>query len=198
MSTFIQWVIKSRTGLNFICMGSDSTDDCSVLSNAFVEVCGELGVPIADDKTVRPTTILTFLGFLIDTQLMMVIIPQDKLSKLQSSLRSMLSLTGLLSFCSKAIPSSRAFFRRLYDLISVAKDRKPHNFVKINKEEKADVSMLLEFLAIVFIQKKCSCQMKSCNYLQTAQVTQVLAVGLIFKGIGLSLLGLLYGRTYPY
>ena len=47
-----------------------------------MNVCDELGVPIAENKTVGPANIITFLGFIIDTVLMMVRIPEEKLQKL--------------------------------------------------------------------------------------------------------------------
>jgi hypothetical protein len=37
-----------------------------------MNVCDELGVPIAENNTVGPSNIITFLGFIIDTVLMMV------------------------------------------------------------------------------------------------------------------------------
>lgn len=46
-----------------------------------MNVCDELGVPIAENKTVGPSNIITFLGFIIDTVLMMVRIPEEKLQK---------------------------------------------------------------------------------------------------------------------
>ncbi|CAG2232678.1 unnamed protein product [Mytilus edulis] len=89
----------------------------------------------------------------------MVIIPQEKLEKLQSDLSSLLqkkkimlreleSITGLMSFCSRAIPSSRAFIRRFYDLIASVKCKKHHYKVRLNKEVKADAMLWLQFLNI--------------------------------------------------
>ena len=114
-----------------------------------MEICfsvsRELGIPIEEKKTVGPTTVLDFLGFTIDTLHIMVKIPQDKLVRLRISLLDVLtkkkitlknleSVTGLMLFCSKAIPSARAFIRRLYDLIASVNNKKPHFFVRINKE----------------------------------------------------------------
>jgi hypothetical protein len=42
----------------------------------------ELGVPIADEKLVGPIHVLTFLGLEIDTDEMMVRIPQSKMNAL--------------------------------------------------------------------------------------------------------------------
>jgi hypothetical protein len=53
--------------------------EASTLMNTFINVCYELGVPIAENKTVGPSNIITFLGFIIDTVLMMFRIPEEKL-----------------------------------------------------------------------------------------------------------------------
>ena len=157
-STFLQWVVESQSGLNsidhylddFIFMGADGSNNCSLLMSTFEKVCKELGVPIAKNKTVGPTTILPFLGYIIDTEQMMILIPPEKIEKLSSllkpllfkqkvSLRELESVTGLMSFCSKAIPSSRAFIRRFYDLMSALK--KPYFKVRLNGEVKEDILM---------------------------------------------------------
>lgn len=92
----------------------------------FLEICSDLGVPLAKEKTVGPTTLLIYLGLEIDTQNMTVKIPKEKLISLRSQLQSIAiqtkvtlkqlqELTGLLNFCVRAIPAGRAFIRRLYD-----------------------------------------------------------------------------------
>jgi hypothetical protein len=43
--------------------------------DTFMNISSKLGVPIAENKTVWPTTFLTFLGLDIDTLLMVVKIP---------------------------------------------------------------------------------------------------------------------------
>lgn len=55
-------------------------------------------------------------------------------------------MTGLLSFCSKAIPSSRVFIRRFYDLFGSVK--KPYHKIRLNLEVKADIAMWLHFLDV--------------------------------------------------
>ncbi|CAG2202652.1 unnamed protein product [Mytilus edulis] len=126
---------------------------------AFRQFVMNWGFPIAENKTIGPATVIPFLGFVIDTVRMMVIIPQEKLEKLQSELSSLLqkkkimlreleSITGLMSFCSRAIPSSRAFIRRFYDLIASVKCKKHHYKVRLNKEVKADAMLWLQFLNI--------------------------------------------------
>lgn len=166
-SNFLHWVVEMKTGIStldhylddYIFGGSANTNNCSILLDTFFEVSKELGVPIADNKTVRPTTILVFLGLEINTILMKVKIPKDKLSKLQELIVSMLnrnkvqlkileSMIGLMSFCARAIPSARAFLRRLYDFLAYMKLKvhKPYHLVKITSDVRSDVLVWLEFL----------------------------------------------------
>jgi hypothetical protein len=49
-----------------------------------------------------------------------------------------------MAFCSRAIPSSRAFIRRFYDLLGSG--YKPHHKIKITKEVRADIAIWLQFL----------------------------------------------------
>ena len=99
------------------------------------DISSELGVPIAENKTLGSTTCITFLGLDIDTLAMVVKIAEDKLLKLKLGveilleekkvkLRELESITGLMAFCSRAIPSARAFTRRFYDLIASVKYKK--------------------------------------------------------------------------
>lgn len=164
-STFLHWLVVSSAGKHsvkhylddFIFGGSANSDDCLVLMNTFTELCNELGVPIAEDKTTHPTTRLTFLGLEIDTVDMVVRIPVAKLIKLRSQLHPMTikrkikfkdleSLVGLLAFCSRAVPSSRAFLRRFYDVIASFKVKKPFFSIRITSEIREDVLVWLEFL----------------------------------------------------
>jgi len=98
----------------------------------FKDITFELGVPLAENKTIGPTSVFKFLGFVIDTELLMLKIPEDKINKLVTLLSPFLykkklkikhleSVTGLMAFCSRAIPSSRAFIRRFYDLLTSVK-----------------------------------------------------------------------------
>ena len=143
------------------------------MMGVFSEVCEELGVPIAENKTLGPTTVLSFLGFVIDTKLKMILIPPEKTEKLKLILHQLLkkkkatlkepqSATGLMSFCSKAIPSARAFIRHLFDLMEPL--TKPYHKIRLNLEVKADISLWLEFLdnfnGQCFSQKKTGFQMK--------------------------------------
>ena len=59
--------------------------------STFKNLCAEIGVPLAEDKTVGPTTCLTFLGLEIDTVQMLVKIPASKSLELQVLIQEFLS-----------------------------------------------------------------------------------------------------------
>ena len=58
----------------------------------------------------------------------------------------MQSLTGCLAFCTKALPSGRAFSRRLYSSLSQAK--KPHHFIRVSNGMKKDLLVWKSFLTL--------------------------------------------------
>ncbi|KAK6165929.1 hypothetical protein SNE40_022735 [Patella caerulea] len=166
-SRFLQWVVTSKSELHtiehylddFIFAGASNSSDCLSLMKAFTDVCESLGVPIADDKTVGPTNQLTFLGLSIDTKNMQIKIPIDKLARLNRELKDIVikrrvrlheleSITGLMSFCAKAIPCSRAFLRRFYDIIALFKSKNPKYFytVRVTRNLKEDILVWLTFL----------------------------------------------------
>ena len=98
VSSFVQWVVETRCGLHsidhylddFILVGKIISNDSSTLMNTFMDVCDELGIPIAENKTVGPSKIITFLGFIIDKVLLMVRIPEEKLKKIRNLLQPLL------------------------------------------------------------------------------------------------------------
>ncbi|KAJ8307565.1 hypothetical protein KUTeg_015649 [Tegillarca granosa] len=120
-------------------------------------MCDEIGVPLAHDKTIPPSTVLTYLGLEINTIEMTVKIPFEKLTKLKNNLclllnrkkctlKELQSLVGLLNFCTRAIPPARAFNRCLYDAMCGL--TKHFHKVRINNEMKEDIRMWLLFLDI--------------------------------------------------
>ncbi|VDI14256.1 Hypothetical predicted protein [Mytilus galloprovincialis] len=74
----------------FVNKSPEDTPVCQMMLDTFSDICEELGVPIASEKSVGPVTSLKFLGLVIDTVEMVVRIPQDKLLKLKSLLEPIL------------------------------------------------------------------------------------------------------------
>lgn len=162
-SSFLEWALREQSGSSnvihylddFSLAGRPGTLNCTTLTSGFISICADLGVPLAQEKTIVPTTVLTFLGLEINTNNMTVQIPHDKLCQLKAELVSMLNknkvtlkqlqkLTGLLNFCIRAIPSGRAFVRRLYDATHGL--TKPHHHRRVTVEMKKDIHTWLLFL----------------------------------------------------
>ena len=66
------------------------------------------------------------------------------LSKKKVTLKELQALTGLLNFCTRAIPAGRAFVRRLYD--ATCGLSKPHHKRRVSLEMRADIKTWLLFL----------------------------------------------------
>ena len=162
-STALEWIAKNKLHASavihilddFLFLGP-SEDKCRIDLKNFLNLCHQIGVPIADEKTMGPATALQFAGIALDTVSMEARLPDDKLDKCREQLSSfcsrksvtlkvLQSLIGLLNFaCSVVVPGS-AFLRRLIDLTKGI--RKPTHHVRLTKESKHDLHMWLEFLS---------------------------------------------------
>ena len=123
--------------------------------NTFKSTFHTLGVPVAEDKLVGPTTDLTFIGIMIDTNGFLISIPNDKVQEVvglfhkwcntrtctQTQLQS---LVGKLQFFSKVIQPGRIFTRRLIDLIYTVHRRNHH--ITLTKLAKEDIHWWCELL----------------------------------------------------
>ena len=54
---------------------------CNMQIQVFLKICAEIRMPVAPEKTVLVTTVITFLGFLIDTVNQFIAILVKKISK---------------------------------------------------------------------------------------------------------------------
>ena len=119
--------------------------------NAF----NHLGVPLAPDKIVGPTTKLTYLRIEIDSSIGIISLPLDKFTELQSTItlwvtrrkctkRELLSLIGSLSFAAKVVKPGRIFLRRLIDLSKSVKEL--HYHILLNAEARKDITWWSEFI----------------------------------------------------
>lgn len=162
-STFLHFLVEKKSGKNtldhylddFIFAGKSLSGDCKLLRDSFLSICESLSVPLAVEKSLGPTTVLKFLGLIIDTDQMLIRVPDEKVAELSEKLRHYLtrkritlrelqSLVGSLNFFSKAVRCARAFNRRFYDLTLKAK--LPHHSIKLSPEVKADMQVWLQFL----------------------------------------------------
>ena len=59
--------------------------------NHFKQACHTLGVPLALEKVEGPSTMLSFLGILLDTHLMEARLPEEKLQRLRATVTELVS-----------------------------------------------------------------------------------------------------------
>lgn len=160
----LEWILHNNYSIlkilhyldDFLLVGRPASDECPQAMTTMLEVCSKLGFPIAPEKLEGPAQVITFLGIIIDTKLMQLRLPEDKLSALMNLLkvwqtshtkvskRKLLSLIGKLSFAAKVVPAGRLFLRRLIDLSTKAK--KLHHYIHLSASARADIQWWLDFL----------------------------------------------------
>ena len=117
-----------------------------------LRICEELGIKLADDKTVWPTTRLIFLGFLLDTISLTIQIPEQKLTAYRfevakaSASRSIRkkhldSLLGKLLHAAFVIPIGRAFLRTLINKNAATKRR--FAWISLSVEDRSNLKWWL-------------------------------------------------------
>ena len=109
------------------------------------------------EKTFWGTTILTFLGFLLNTEDQIVSIPVEKVNKAleiteyflnksnkKATVKDIQRLCGFLNFLCRCVVPGRAFTRRLYSMVSSRMCQ--HHHVRITEEMKMDLEIWRIFL----------------------------------------------------
>ena len=130
---------------------------CNQQMTEFLKICSQIRFPVSLEKTFWASTIIVFLGFLLDTVKQTISIPQEKINKAlilidtmlhnnrkKTTLLELQSLCGLLNFFSRGIIPARAFTRRLYAATKGA--LKPHHHINITGEMKLDLKLWRLFL----------------------------------------------------
>ena len=110
---------------------------------------------MAPEKTIGPSTILTFAGVKLDTIHCESRLPEDKLLKCEqliaefikkkATLRELQLLIGVLNLVCSVVVPGRCFLRRLVDLTIGLK--RPGYFVRVSKEVKADLFTWQQFFS---------------------------------------------------
>ena len=96
----------------------------------------KFGFELNLDKLVPLTTYLIFLGILIDSMIMELSLPSDKLADIQHIMNDFLSkqriikrqlqrLAGKLNFASRVVRGQRTFVRRILDVIGKIRRQNP-------------------------------------------------------------------------
>ena len=128
-STALEWIAKSKLAISGVLHLLDdfllidkTFSACEQNLSRFLAMCDDLGVPMAPEKTMGPSSVLCFAGIELDTDKMEARLSEEKLRKWISlnyeflkrkkvSLKEMQSLIGLLNFtCSVVIPGAAGLF----------------------------------------------------------------------------------------
>lgn len=162
LGTAVQRIAQTKLGtchmlhlLDDFLIISGSHEQCSRELALFLELCSYLGIPITPEKTVGPSTVLSFAGIELDTVRSEARLPHDKVLRCTSmlsdylkrkkvTLRELQSLIGLLNFASSVVLPGCAFLRRLIDLTIGIK--RPQLFIKLTRSVKSDMETWLAFL----------------------------------------------------
>ena len=88
LSSALEWILLNKLGVQACthCLDdffilNQSKQGCSHSMNKFVNLCSDLGIPIAHKKTEGPDTTLVFLGIEFDTVKMELRLPLNKVQK---------------------------------------------------------------------------------------------------------------------
>ena len=160
----LQWIALERGVTNldhflddFITTGKPHSHECQTNLQLLVDTCKILKLPLALQKLEGPTTCLTFLGIELDTSLLQLRLPAEKLSRLQRTLtswagrrsclkRDLQSLVGLLHDASIVIKPGRTFIRRLVDLLKSSHNRPREAHIRLNTEARSDILWWKQFI----------------------------------------------------
>ena len=135
---------------DFLIFGPPQSDTALTSLTTALRTCSQLHFPVAADKTAGPSTILVFLGILINTSDGSLSLPPEKLSRLHTLLqqwqnrkvspskRELLSLLGVLSHAATVIRPGRAFVRNLIQASTCTKLLS--RAVRLNVQCRADLT----------------------------------------------------------
>lgn len=163
LSSAIQWILTSKLAVehmshildDFIFFGSDFSV-CDRYLQTFLSLSQSLNLPIKEEKTVRPSTLVSLHGIEVNTRTLELCLPWDKVvttreklslmvKKKKVRLKVLQSLIGSLAFACRAIAPGRTFLRRLIDLTSGVS--RTNHFIRLNTEARKDIAAWLTFLS---------------------------------------------------
>jgi len=164
VSNALKWIAINKLGLTAyftvymddVLISHKDYVSCLDALNRFTDLCTLLGLPLAPEKTTKPSTIITFLGITLNSTEMTASLPQEKIVKTLGKIDDLLqrrsctvkelqSMIGTLNFNCYIIPHGRAFMRRFIDEIK-GKEVKGVKYCKVSYEAKQDLVVWKAFL----------------------------------------------------
>ena len=173
VSNAIEHLVRFRTGRRAVNYLDDYLfisylkELCNQQIRTFLEICKDINLPIAMEKTQWACKVIIFLGLLLNTIRQVICVPQEKINKAVQLIEEMKSskkgkvmihqvqrLCGILNFIGCSVVPGRAFTRWLYSLGATVRYRndgrkiilKQHHHVKLTTEKRFDLDIWLYFL----------------------------------------------------
>ena len=163
LSDLLAWIILKFTSNenithyldDYLFASVGTAEEAGQKLSAALQLLKFLNIPIALEKLVSPTTILVYLGIEIDTVLMEIRLPKEKIQALKALLptwrsrkkctkRQLLKLIGKLGFATKVVRPGRTFLRRLIDLSTTVK--RLHHHIDITAAAQKDIEWWSNFM----------------------------------------------------
>ena len=178
---------------------------CDNLIKEFFKLCEQLCIPHAYEKTEWGSTLVVFLGILLNGEKLVLSIPLEKRTKALNLLNDLIGkrritikqlqvLTGYLNFLTKAIVLGRMFTRCIYNKYANLTNSqewilKPHHHIAINNELRFDCEIWRVFLSEHMEASVCrpmidvnhSTFVHQINFASDASANSTLGFGAIFK-----------------
>ncbi len=140
---------------DFLLMGRPGSGECGEALEKLMSIFQCLGFPVALDKLEGPATCLVFLGFELDTRLMEVRLPVQKLqevrdlvsqwcSKKVCSVKELESLIGKLGHAAQVVTPGKTFMRQMFEL--KAKGGRGRRMCRLNAGFRLDIRWWATFL----------------------------------------------------
>ena len=140
---------------DFLFMGAPNTNEGTSILGTALRVLEDLGVPVANHKTERPSTSVTFMGITIDTTRLELRLPTAKVEHLQRLVRiwcmkksctrrELESFLGQLSHAASVMRPGRTFLRQLFSLLQGVKS--PSHYVRLKAGARANLAWWKCFL----------------------------------------------------
>ena len=142
---------------DFLFMVAPGTDNGAHVLALARRVLQHLGVPVAVHKTEGPSTVVSFLGILIDTISFELRLPTEKVMRLQSLIRGWIQkqactrkelecLLGHLAHAASVVRPGRTFLRQLFGLLHL--EKASNHYIRLSRGARADLSWWKCFLQV--------------------------------------------------
>ena len=140
---------------DFFFVGPPGSLACAVALQVALAACDELGMPVAVEKLVGPTTRIVFLGIELDSMSMQIRLPDEKLCNLKTLIakwswkssatkKEVQSLVGHFQHAATVVKPGRTFLRHLIDLAASVKAQ--HHRVHLRSRAMSDMHWWKMFL----------------------------------------------------